>query len=76
MSMVQFSPKNVYAVINGTYKTKVRHFSTSIALTPVVLTFDALPAGTQVTRVELYFTCADTAGNSAALGEIITVAKP
>ena len=75
MSMAQFSPKNVYAVINGTYKTKVRHFSTSIALTPVVLTFDGLPDGTQVRRVDLYFTCADSAGNSAAVSEVITVAK-
>ena len=75
MSMAQFSPKNVHAVINGTYKTKVRHFSTSIALTPVVLTFDGLPDGTQVRRVDLYFTCADSAGNSAAVSEVITVAK-
>ena len=75
MSMAQFSPKNVYAVINGTYKTKVRHFSTSIALTPVVLTFDGLPDGTRVRRVDLYFTCADSAGNSAAVSEVITVAK-
>ena len=75
MSMVQFSPKNVYAVINGTYKTKVRHFSASIALTPVVLTFDGLPEGTEVSRVDLYFTCADSAGNSAAVSEVITVAK-
>lgn len=73
MNMVQFSPKNVYAVVNGTYKTKVRHFSTAIALTPVVLTFDGLPAGTKVEDIKLYFTCADGAGNSAALGEIITV---
>ena len=75
MSMAQFSPKNVYAVINGTYKTKVRHFSTSIALTPVVLTFDGLPDGTRARRVDLYFTCADSAGNSAAVSEVITVAK-
>lgn len=68
------SPKNVYAVVNDTYKTKVKSFSTIAAMTPAVLTFDGLPDGVTVSDVKLYFTAQDSAGGLVAISEILTVA--
>ena len=66
------SPKSVYAVVNDTYKTKVKTFSTITAMTPTVITFDNLPDAVKVSDVKLYFTTVD---DMAAISEIITVEK-
>ncbi len=69
------SPKNVYAVVNDTYKTKVKAFSAITAMTPAVLTFNALPNGVAVSDVKLYFEAGDNASGMAAISEILTVEK-
>ncbi len=66
------SPKSVYAVVNDTYKTKVKTFSAITAMTPAVITFEKLPDDVNVSNIKLYFTSFD---GMAAISEIITVEK-
>ena len=69
------SPKNVYAVVNDTYKTVPKAFSSLQAMTPAILTLSGLPEGTLVQDVKLYFSAQDAASGMAAISEILTVER-
>ena len=74
VSHAALSPKTVYAVVNGRYQTKVKAFTTSMPMTPVVITADMLPASAAVSDIRLYFEGGD-GSSTIALGEIITVIR-
>ena len=72
---VTLSPKSVSAVLDDTYRLRAKSFSTVEGQTPVVLTCGNLPSGTRTKTVKLYFEAAAAASGTAAVCEIVVVAK-
>lgn len=64
------TPKDIYAVVNDTYKTAVKAFP-STAMEPAILSFASLPEDVLANNVKLYFTAQDTASSMGALSEIV-----
>lgn len=64
------TPKEMYAVVNDTYKTAVKAFP-STAMEPAILSFASLPEDVLANNVKLYFTAQDTASSMGALSEIV-----
>ena len=72
---VALSPQSVSAVLDDTYRLHAKPFPTAGGQTPVVLTCGNLPSGTRTKTVQLYFEATSAASGTAAICEIVVVAK-
>lgn len=72
---VALSPQSVSAVLDDTYRLHAKPFPTAGGQTPVVLTCGNLPSGTRTKTVQLYFEATSAASGTAAVCEIVVVAK-
>ena len=70
-----YIPENVYAVINGIYRTDRILFDTELPLSPAVIDFAFLPEGIKVKSVTLHFQSRDQDNGLVSVSEIMTIEK-
>ena len=70
-----YIPENVYAVINGIYRTDRILFDTELPLSPAVIDFAFLPEGIKVNSVTLHFQSRDQDNGLVSVSEIMTIEK-